>query len=407
MDSPHPVGGHKVVLVGVLMMALVAGPARVYAEDCPPGWSTVRSPNGSLDGNQLGDVAVISANDIWAVGTTGTGLESIRTLTEHWNGSRWTVVPSPNGNLPLNFLSAVDGSGPNDVWAVGFTWTGDFRDDRSRTMVLHWDGVRWSRVPSPNSVYPGNRLLGVVALAPNNVWAVGNTYDYTSYRTLIMHWNGVRWSIVPSPNPRRFNFLYGIDAISANNIWAVGTQQGNAGVEKTLVLRWNGTSWNVVASPNVGIYGNNMLQVSAASANDIWAVGYHLAVFGARQVFQTSAFHYDGTRWSTVPIPDVNTNSNYLFDVVGLGPNDAWAVGFWDTLSSYETMVQHWDGARWTIRSSPSPKSATNELYAVDAVSASDLWAVGRTSDGLVTVDTLVERYGKPVCDGPPIHVVP
>jgi hypothetical protein len=172
----------------------------------------------------------------------------------------------------------------------------------------------------------------------------------------------------------------------------VGTQQDT--LEQTLVLHWNGAKWTVVPSPQVGPYGNNMLEVHAVSANDIWAVGFHLAVFGFTQPYQTSTFHYNGTSWSVVPSPNVNQNPNYLFDVVGLAPNDAWAVGLYDTGDALKTMIQHWNGTNWTIQPSPSPSTYANELHAVDAVSATDIWAVGRraTTDFFGT-STLVERY--------------
>src|SRR5438128_6592608 len=63
---------------------------------CGLAWNVVPSADPSADGNQgLYSVAVVSANDVWAVGyytSTGT-LE--QKLTEHWNGTQWTIVPDP------------------------------------------------------------------------------------------------------------------------------------------------------------------------------------------------------------------------------------------------------------------------------------------------------------------------
>ena len=107
-------------------------------------------------------------------------------------------------------------------------------------------------------------------------------------------------------------------ALASNDVWAVGTQQDFQ--EQTLAMHWDGTSWKVVSTPNVGPYGNNLLQVSAGSSTDIWAVGYHLTVVGFSEPYQTTALHYDGTSWTAVSTPDVNQNNNYLFDVVSLAP---------------------------------------------------------------------------------------
>ena len=40
-------------------------------------------------------LAVVSTNDIWAVGYSFTSNGAPQTLTEHWNGTKWSVVKSP------------------------------------------------------------------------------------------------------------------------------------------------------------------------------------------------------------------------------------------------------------------------------------------------------------------------
>jgi len=60
--------------------------------------------------------------------------------------------------------------------------------------------------------------------------------------TLIMHWNGTRWTVVPSPNPEEtINVaLNGVAAVTRDNIWAVG----NANYSSTLIVHWNGKAWS-------------------------------------------------------------------------------------------------------------------------------------------------------------------
>ena len=62
------------------------------------------APAGStFSGSTLTGVSARAANDIWAVGSfsaaKGTNSNSF-TLTMHWNGSAWTIVPSPNPAIP-------------------------------------------------------------------------------------------------------------------------------------------------------------------------------------------------------------------------------------------------------------------------------------------------------------------
>ena len=42
-------------------------------------------------------------------------------------------------------------------------------------------------------------------------------------RPLIMHWNGIRWSTVPSPRRTSLSQIGSISAASAQDIWAVGS----------------------------------------------------------------------------------------------------------------------------------------------------------------------------------------
>jgi hypothetical protein len=69
-----------------------------------------------------------------------------------------------------------------DVWAIG---DADYSSD---TLILHWDGTRWSRVTSPNPGSDANELSGVSAVSPTDAWAVGGAGNHLSYRSLILHW---------------------------------------------------------------------------------------------------------------------------------------------------------------------------------------------------------------------------
>ena len=54
----------------------------------------------------------------------------LQMLTEHWNGSNWSIVSSPSpGTYNGNELYGVAAISTNDVWAVG--GTGQVRQDRT------------------------------------------------------------------------------------------------------------------------------------------------------------------------------------------------------------------------------------------------------------------------------------
>ena len=227
-----------------------------------------KSPNAGHPANgDLSGVAALAADDVWAVGGYGQGAPG-RTLIEHWDGTAWTVVPSPNKGPFPNSLSAVTAIAPDDVWAVGTWFTKAFDD---RTLTLHWDGTSWHRVPSPNAgpASAANDLVSVSAIATDDVWAVGSR----GLHTLTMHWDGTSWSIVPSPTPGGLADLAAVIAVGPDDVWAAGgsvDRQVNAG--RTLVEHWDGMGWTVVESANKGPSDNHLWGISAATGRML-AVG--------------------------------------------------------------------------------------------------------------------------------------
>lgn len=235
-------------------------------------WSVVSSPNPGAVAS-LSGVTAISANDIWAVGYVQVNNSSLnQTLTEHWDGNSWSVVSSPNVSGADNGLVSVSAIATNDVWAVGAT--SNPQGNPVMTLIEHWNGTSWSIINSPQPSNYENLLVGVTAISPSDAWAVGwyhpnsNSGNYT----LTEHWDGAQWSIVSSPNPtKNGSQLYAVTAVSTNDVWAVG---GHA--RGTLTMQWNGTAWSIVSSPNPKkLTGTPWLNSVSALPNNqgIWTVG--------------------------------------------------------------------------------------------------------------------------------------
>jgi hypothetical protein len=143
--------------------------------DCGPDWNVVSSPNSGDVSNLLNGVAAISANDVWAVGSweSVNGEAPYHTLALHWDGSIWSVVTTPpNIGTYDNLLYGLAAVATNDVWAVGNYY---YSATEVRTLILHWDGSIWSIIPSPNQGTYSSYLYGVAAISANDVWAVGTT----------------------------------------------------------------------------------------------------------------------------------------------------------------------------------------------------------------------------------------
>lgn len=123
-----------------------------------------------------------------ALGCLGGG----RAVIIHWDGTAWATGPSPNGSL-----LALWGSGPGNVWAVGY--------DLDGALLLHFSGGVWTREVG----VPVNSLLGVWGSGPNDVWVVGDAGN-------ILRWNGTNWNMVPDTSAAD---LYDVWGSSADDIW--------------------------------------------------------------------------------------------------------------------------------------------------------------------------------------------
>jgi hypothetical protein len=262
-------------------------------------WGMAAVPNLGAGTNVLNAVVALSANNAWAVGAqVPAGQQRLTTLIEHWNGASWSVIGSPNtgsGNNALNDIVAIDA---NNIWAVGYYRPVNGSGSYRATLTLHWNGSAWSRVGSPNKVSGfDNTLYGVSGSGPNDLWAVGaytqppdndpNTADYAD-QTLTMHWNGLGWAIIPSPNPGNTGTpimpapgghedLFAVVSRGPTEAWAVGTwayvlpDPYTGPIYHTMALRWDGARWNQNA---YDIAGGTFAELDdIVSLGSVWAAG--------------------------------------------------------------------------------------------------------------------------------------
>jgi hypothetical protein len=282
----------------------------------------VSSPNPASSDTLLG-VAGVATNDVWAVGKVNT---SSPPVIEHWNGRSWKSTNPPRQN---GFLQAVSADSSNDVWAVGEAVGGT--SGSFQTLIENWNGHKWSVVPSPNPGAQLNELLGVAAVSPTDVWAVGfsQASQFGSTQTLTEHWNGSTWSVVPSQDASINDQLAAVAAVSSTDVWAVGKFISGSNVE-TLIEHWNGTSWSLVSSPAAGLLAG----IAVVSPSDIWAVGSFVDPNSG--VTSTVIEQWDGINWSVVTSPNPSASQNILNGAAAdPSSGQAWAVGsFFDNTTS-------------------------------------------------------------------------
>jgi hypothetical protein len=346
-------------------------------------WNVIPSPNLLTGNNVLYGVAAINASNVWAVGyytDTNTSQNFDQTLIEHWDGTSWSVVISPNPGLGGNIFNGLVAMNANSIWAVGASW--DISGNNVQALIEHWNGKSWKVVSSPTA---SDQLTGITRVpSTNQLWAVGSG-------GLIEHWDGTSWNIVSSPN---VGLLKGVLANNANDVWAVGQFGGSS--YQTLIEHWDGTSWNVVSSPSFGTDNSSLYGITRVpGTSKIWTVGYDATPTGPAQ---TLTEHWDGTSWSVVSSPNSGQYSNFLNGVVAISTRNIWAVGGFvnDPVSNMpKALIEHWDGKSWSVISSASTGVNNSFLEGVSRVpsSSSQIWSVGTTIDSNGLYQTLIEFY--------------
>jgi hypothetical protein len=91
------------------------------------------------------------------------------------------VAPSTADNT----FTGVTVISPCDAWAAGF----DISGGADQTLTEHWNGSQWSVVRSPNPGAPStdNYLSGLAVISASNAWAVGRSSTATADHTLVLH----------------------------------------------------------------------------------------------------------------------------------------------------------------------------------------------------------------------------
>ena len=144
-------------------------------------------------------------------------------LVEHWNGTQWSVTPAPAATSPEGqYLSSITCSSTSDCWATGATM--DPQGNPYLTLVDHWDGSAWVTVPSPNPSTNGDLLTTVTCIDPSECWAAGASgwNNNGSPVPFIESWNGSAWSVEPSPNVVAFGYLSGLSCARGTGCFATG-----------------------------------------------------------------------------------------------------------------------------------------------------------------------------------------
>jgi hypothetical protein len=379
--------GSLAAISAAVAVAATAGPALAFpAPRHANAVAAVRQASANTNMHDfLDSVSASSASNAWAVGGYQVIGGAHVAMTEHWNGTKWKLVPTPGVGGGRTLLFGV-AARPSQALTVGRYWDGA----AFQTLSELWNGTAWKRVPSPSpgGIKTASLLQDVAYYSRSRAWAVGYYATGGSQQALIERWNGTAWHIVPSPAVTG-SYLEAISAVSPSNAWAVGDFSPGPAKSQTLIEHWNGISWSTVPSPDPSTTTQNLVSVSAVSPSDAWAVGYYSGTGN----IQTLILHWNGSSWKQVSSPDLGGATNYnVLNGVTATSSGAWAEGYYSHDSVFQTLIVHWNGTSWKHVASPNVGTSSSYLSGVGMTPKSPPWAVGEYIGNTGTL-TLTERW--------------
>jgi hypothetical protein len=351
-------------VVGAGVLALTSSSSASWGVSA--GWHRVVVKQGEQADSAFGAAFVVGPRDAWVAGARGrSGGSTNKAVLEHWDGSSFSSVPpASTPGVSVSYLEALDGTGPDDVWAVGLQIG---KDQAAHGLIEHWDGSAWRQSDGPPDEPPGSSLVSVSAASPSDVWAVGdsNPGGGVGSSPLIEHFDGHRWKISQGLDLPRF--LHTVDAVSPTDVWATGNLDDDT---PPVIEHFDGTGWTVVDQP-VRAHGTELNSFSDLGPDNIWAVG--------ETGVHTLVEHWNGHQWSVVPSVDGDQLSA-LTSVSAVAHNDVWAVGV-TGFDLGDPLAEHWDGHTWTLTGTPEP-GISDQLTSVSAAAGGPVFAVGSMVEG-------------------------
>ncbi len=284
-------------------------------------WSTAQTGPWASTSDNLNGVAMLNANNGWAVGNAGT--------IQHFDGSSWRLIPSGT-TADLFGVSFGPPAAPNAN--AGFAVGGS----GGTALALFWSGFSWYSIMTGLSSPDAKKLAAVSAVSSTDAWAAD------SMSGAFWHWSGTAglgggWNEVSSA------------AAGLNSIFMTSSSEGWAVGSGGIIYHYTGGGWTLFTT-----VGTTLNSVFMLNQNDGWAVGNGGLIF-----------HYSSGTWSG-PISPGPTGQN-LKSVFMLSSLEGWAVGASGT-------VLHYLNGAWGFVQNLS--GITQNLNAV-SFSGGIGWAVG------------------------------
>lgn len=339
------------LLTGVacaLLAASAVGAAVPAGASAAPVWQIGKKlpldtgvlPQEYSPGDTFLDVEAVGPHDAWAVGTNGYNIGAWgRPVLRHWHDGRWLSPPVPawmDGSLPggwVNQLQAVGGSSPDDVWALG----NYYLVTESLVRAVHWNGHTWTKASVPSQGGFAPLITSVKSFGANDAWAFG-CYCGASQSPYIAHFSNGHWRDV-TPRALPFGGIWTASAISSSNIWAV---MSDANQQSFTALHWNGSAWSTVPVPTTlpSFYPGG--GIVATAQGGVWFAG-SLVGTGTPAVVHD----LNGT-WTVTDVAAAQPLSTLISD----GAGGMWSAS--ESFGSTSAQLWHYSGGAWSQAADPA-----------------------------------------------------
>jgi hypothetical protein len=237
---------------------------------------SVPLPSGAESGALTGVScpAEATCSSVGAYSTPGTGQTP---LAEAWDGTNWTIqstaIPAGSSSSALH---AVWCESAKSCSAVGINASSS---GGSLTLAESWDGTSWTIEPTPNPNASSYNGFTNLSCAPEGkpCTAVG----FSGNTTLTESWDGMTWGelpITPEPAGSTQSSFSDVSCAAPNVCTAVGqyldSTEGPTGAYLTLAERWNGTSWTIQPTANPALAGTDTATNITSSTADLHGTVY-------------------------------------------------------------------------------------------------------------------------------------
>jgi hypothetical protein len=200
---------------------------------------------GDPGAGQLLDIARVPGTGKWFA--AGKDSDTGRTLFAKWTPT--AGFTRMDNTTPQQFFGGITDSlvvfSKQNAWAAGVHQDAA---GKPKPLIQHWDGTSWRLVSTPQVPHAEAAFFNDLASgAKNRLVAVGVLHKASGVdRTLAERYNGVSWQITPTVNPsadsQSVDHLYAVTSVPGTHhlYWAVGDHGlflGDRGTDHTLAER--------------------------------------------------------------------------------------------------------------------------------------------------------------------------